>query len=226
MTTIAAAILALWCFLSAVMAIAAAKLSGAPCHACLDRIPKCEAVLTRDVDDYWHKGMVFDISGGSQDPGMLNATGNLENQASSGRSSPFPSCRRSGRINNDCRAGATPRDGAPKKRGDRSIRDRNSNHRKAIYGFPAPSRHLLTMPARSSSAAFGCGRRLRIMSRIVAAFEHFRRAALRSAPSSSRCQRDMSLRISLTLHFRSLRCRHNGLSRCLRKDPPQCRSEA
>ena len=33
-------------------------------------------------------------------------------------------CRRSGRINNDCRAGATPRDGAPKKRGDRSIRDR------------------------------------------------------------------------------------------------------
>jgi hypothetical protein len=54
----------------------------------------------------------------------LNATGNLENQASSGRFSPFPSCRRSGRINNDCRAGATPRDGAPKKRGDRSIRDR------------------------------------------------------------------------------------------------------
>ena len=39
--------------------------------ACLDRIPKCEAVLTRDVDDYWHKGMVFDISGGSEDPGML-----------------------------------------------------------------------------------------------------------------------------------------------------------
>jgi hypothetical protein len=42
------------------------------------------------------------------------------------------------------------------------------------------------------------------MSRIGAnAFEHFRRAALRSAPSSSRCQRDMSLRISLPLHFRS-----------------------
>jgi hypothetical protein len=118
MKTIAAAFLALWCFLSAAMAIAAAnitrhslpmiedqemkhkltiaiaaavlassgagaetatsralnacsKLSGAPYHACLDRIPKCEAVLTRDVDDYWHKGMVFDISGGSQDPGML-----------------------------------------------------------------------------------------------------------------------------------------------------------
>jgi hypothetical protein len=67
----------------------------------------------------------------------LNAIRNLENQASSGRSSPFPSCRRSGRINNDCRAGATPRDGAPKKRGDRSIPYRNSNHRKAIYGFPA-----------------------------------------------------------------------------------------
>jgi hypothetical protein len=32
---------------------------------------------------------------------------------------------------------------------------------------------------------------LRIVSRIGAnAFEHFRRAALRSAPSSSRCQRD------------------------------------
>ncbi|MFZ3324520.1 MAG: hypothetical protein WA231_00895 [Methylocella sp.] len=29
----------------------------------------------------------------------MNATGNLENQASSGRSSPFPSFRRSGRIN-------------------------------------------------------------------------------------------------------------------------------
>jgi hypothetical protein len=50
---------------------ACSKLSGAPYHACLDRILKCEAVLTRDVDDYWHKGMVFDISGGSQDPGML-----------------------------------------------------------------------------------------------------------------------------------------------------------
>jgi hypothetical protein len=37
---------------------------------------------------------------------------------------------------------------------------------------------------------------LRIMSRVGAnAFEHFRRAALRSAPSSSRCQRDMSLRV-------------------------------
>ena len=44
----------------------------------------------------------------------------------------------------------------------------------------------------------------RIMSRIGAnALEHFRRAALRSAPGSPRCQRDMSLRISLTLHFRS-----------------------
>ena len=38
----------------------------------------------------------------------LNATGNLENQASSGRSSPFPSCRRSGRINNDCAHDAGP----------------------------------------------------------------------------------------------------------------------
>jgi hypothetical protein len=59
--------------------------------------------------------------------------------------------------------------------------------------------------SREASTAFSeaCTAFLRIMSRIVAAFEHFRRTALRSAPSSSRCQRDMSLRISLTLHFRS-----------------------
>jgi hypothetical protein len=55
------------------------------------------------------------------------------------------------------------------------------------------------------------------MSRIGAnAFEHFRRAALRSAPSSSRCQRDMSLRIRshCISARRTLRCRRNGLSRC------------
>jgi hypothetical protein len=60
--------------------------------------------------------------------------------------------------------------------------------------------------SREASTAFSeaCTAFLRIMSRIGAnAFEHFRRAALRSAPSSSRCQRDMSLRISLTLHCRS-----------------------
>jgi len=60
--------------------------------------------------------------------------------------------------------------------------------------------------SREASTAFSeaCTTYLLIMSRIGAnAFEHFRRAALRSAPSSSRCQRDMSLRISLTLHFRS-----------------------
>jgi hypothetical protein len=50
---------------------ACGKLNGAPYHACLDRIPSCEVVLTRDVGDYWRKGMVFDIDGGSQDPGML-----------------------------------------------------------------------------------------------------------------------------------------------------------
>jgi hypothetical protein len=58
---------------------------------------------------------------------------------------------------------------------------------------------------------------LRIISRIGAnAFEHFRRAALRSAPSSSRCQRDMSLRIRshCISARRTLRCRRNGLSRC------------
>jgi hypothetical protein len=55
--------------------------------------------------------------------------------------------------------------------------------------------------SREASPAFSeaCTAYLRIMSRIGAnAFEHFRRAALRSAPSSSRCQRDMSLRNSLT----------------------------
>jgi hypothetical protein len=69
-----------------------------------------------------------------------------------------------------------------------------------------------------ASAAFSeaCTASLRIMSRIVATFVHFHRAALRSAPSSSRRQRDMSLRISLTLISarRMLRCRRNGLSRC------------
>lgn len=50
---------------------ACGKLSGARYHACLDRIPSCEVVLTRDVDDYWHKGMVFDIDGGGGDPGLL-----------------------------------------------------------------------------------------------------------------------------------------------------------
>ena len=58
--------------------------------------------------------------------------------------------------------------------------------------------------SREASTAFSEACTARITSRIGAnAFEHFRRAALRSAPSSSRCQRDMSLRISLTLHFRS-----------------------
>ena len=50
---------------------ACSKLSGAPYHACLDKIPSCEVFLTRDVDDYWHKGMMFSIDGGSEDPGML-----------------------------------------------------------------------------------------------------------------------------------------------------------
>ena len=55
------------------------------------------------------------------------------------------------------------------------------------------------------------------MSRIGAnAFKHFRRATLRSAPSSSRCPRDMSLRIRshCISARRTLRCRRNGLSRC------------
>jgi hypothetical protein len=54
---------------------ACGKLDGAKYHACLDRIPNCEAVLVRDVDDnsgfHWHKGMEFDINGGSNDPGQL-----------------------------------------------------------------------------------------------------------------------------------------------------------
>src|ERR1700730_2768404 len=61
--------------------------------------------------------------------------------------------------------------------------------------------------SREASTAFSeaCTAFLRIKSRIGAnAFEHFRRAALRSAPNSSRCQRDMSSRISLTAF--SLRC--------------------
>jgi hypothetical protein len=48
--------------------------------------------------------------------------------------------------------------------------------------------------SREASTDFSeaCTAYLRIMSRIGAnAFEHFRRAALRSAPSSSRCQRDI-----------------------------------
>jgi len=60
--------------------------------------------------------------------------------------------------------------------------------------------------SREASTAFSeaCTAYLRIMSRIGAnAFEHFRRAALRSAPSSSRCQRDMSLHIAFPLAGRS-----------------------
>jgi hypothetical protein len=57
--------------------------------------------------------------------------------------------------------------------------------------------------SREASTAFSeaCTAYLRIMSRIGSnAFEHFRPAALRSAPSLLRCQRDMN---PLTLHFRS-----------------------
>jgi hypothetical protein len=50
---------------------ACSKLSGAPYHACLDRIPKCEAWIVKDINEYWHKGMTFAIDGGSEDPGML-----------------------------------------------------------------------------------------------------------------------------------------------------------
>jgi hypothetical protein len=63
--------------------------------------------------------------------------------------------------------------------------------------------------SREASTAFSeaCTAFLRIMSRIGAnAFEHFRRAALRSAPSSSRCQRPAR---------RTLRCRRNGLKSVL-----------
>jgi hypothetical protein len=59
--------------------------------------------------------------------------------------------------------------------------------------------------SREASTAFSeaCTAFLRIMSRIGAnAFGHFRRAALRSAPSSSRCQR-YEFADLLTLHFRS-----------------------
>jgi len=74
--------------------------------------------------------------------------------------------------------------------------------------------------SREASTAFSeaCTAYLRILSRIGAnVFEHFRRAALRSAPSSSRCQRDMSLRICShrISARRTLRCRRNGPSRCI-----------
>jgi hypothetical protein len=56
---------------------------------------------------------------------------------------------------------------------------------------------------------------LRIMVENRCNFEHFRRAALRSAPSSSRCQRDeFADPLTLISARRTLRCRRNGLSRC------------
>jgi hypothetical protein len=49
---------------------ACSKLSGTPYHTCLDRIPKCEALVVKDVDG-WTKGTIISIDGGSEDPGML-----------------------------------------------------------------------------------------------------------------------------------------------------------
>ena len=70
-------------------------------------------------------------------------------------------------------------------------------------GLPS-ERHVGHSREASTTFSEACTAFLRIMSRIGAnAFEHFRRAALRSAPSSLRCQRDMSLRIRSQLHFRS-----------------------
>ena len=60
--------------------------------------------------------------------------------------------------------------------------------------------------SREASTAFSeaCAAFLQIMSKIGAnAFEHFRRVALSSAPVSSRCNRDMSLRIRSHCIFRS-----------------------
>jgi hypothetical protein len=49
---------------------ACGKLSGGPYSDCLDRIPKCWVVLTKDVGSY-RKGTALDIDGGSDDPGQL-----------------------------------------------------------------------------------------------------------------------------------------------------------
>jgi hypothetical protein len=49
---------------------ACSKLSGTPYHTCLDRIPKCEAWVIKNVDG-WTKGTIINIDGGSEDPGML-----------------------------------------------------------------------------------------------------------------------------------------------------------
>jgi hypothetical protein len=56
---------------------------------------------------------------------------------------------------------------------------------------------------------------LRIMSRIGAdAFEHFRRAALRSAPVHRDASATGVCGRSYCISARTLRCRRNGLSRC------------
>jgi hypothetical protein len=50
---------------------ACGKLSGAAYHDCLNKIPKCEAQIVKDINDFWHKGMTFSIDGGSEDPGII-----------------------------------------------------------------------------------------------------------------------------------------------------------
>ncbi len=51
--------------------LACSPLHGKAYHTCLNKIPSCEVFLTKDVDNYWHKGMKFSIDGGSEDPSML-----------------------------------------------------------------------------------------------------------------------------------------------------------
>jgi hypothetical protein len=46
------------------------KLVGEPYRACVDKIPKCEVSLTRDVNGM-RKGTTFSIDGGSEDPSIL-----------------------------------------------------------------------------------------------------------------------------------------------------------
>ena len=57
---------------------ACGKLVGVPYHACLDKVPNCKVIidnpsLIQDPDSraYWHKGSVFEITGGSDDPGQI-----------------------------------------------------------------------------------------------------------------------------------------------------------
>ena len=58
------------------------NLQGALYHACLDKVPNCKVIIDNpsliqdpDVRAYWHKGDVFEINGGSDDPGQISQHG-------------------------------------------------------------------------------------------------------------------------------------------------------